>query len=152
MGLGGKKVTETRLQPWVEAAAQRNLARADEISRIGFVPYFGPDVAALTPDQEAAMRGTRAAAAAFGLGAGAAPPSLPPTVTMGGVRGYTSTPLFEQALEQLKRRRPGQYDAISAMFLNPFTGALPPPRAPAPPPPPPAPRYEYGGDPGHSRY
>jgi hypothetical protein len=137
---GGKQVTEMKLPPWLEEAAKRNLARADEISRIGFVPYSGPDVAALTPDQEAAMRNTRAAASAFGLGAGAAPPQMPPTVTMGGVQGYTSTPLFEQALEELKQRRPGQYDAINALFINPFTGALPPQaQAPAPPPPPPPP-------------
>lgn len=41
----------------------------------------------------------------------------------GGVQGYSSAPMFEQALSSLQQNRPGQFEAISNMFIDPFTGS-----------------------------
>lgn len=130
-GKGGSQTqtTQMAIPPYLEEPIKRNIARAEDISRIGFVPYMGPEVAAMTPMQEAAMQSTGLAAQAFGL-----PNALGYQVTpepqefAGGVRGYSSFPLYEQALEELKARRPGQYDAIMSQFIDPFTGR---PAAPA---------------------
>lgn len=135
-GKGGSQTqtTTTALPPELQAAINRNIARAEDISRIGFVPYMGPDVAALTPMQEAAMQSTGLAAQAFGL-----PNALGSQVTpepqefAGGVRGYSAFPIYEQALADLQASRPGQYDAIMNQFIDPFTGRPAAPAAPEQP-------------------
>jgi len=127
-GKGGSQTSTVQIPGYIEDAAKANLARADEISKIGYTPYYGPDVAALTPMQEAAMQNTAAAASAFGLGAptGQGVTGMPAaTEYAGGIRGYSSAPLYEQSLEQLAANRPGQYNALMAPFLNPATGEGP---------------------------
>jgi hypothetical protein len=48
-----------------------------------------------------------------------------PQTFSGGVQGYSSGGLYDEALAELQRRAPGQYDAITGMFINPQTGAAP---------------------------
>ena len=55
-GKGGKQTTEVKIPEWLEGAARTNMARADEIAKIGYTPYYGPDVAAFTPMQQAAFQ------------------------------------------------------------------------------------------------
>lgn len=125
-GKGGSQTTEVQVPRWLERAAQGNLARADEISRIGYVPYYGPDVAAVTPMQQAAFSGTNQAAGAFGMPASQMP-GLPEAQTFsGGLQGYSSGGLYDEALAALEARNPGQYAAITGMFVDPVTGATPP--------------------------
>jgi hypothetical protein len=125
MGKGGSQTTSVTIPAWLQEAAQRNLARADQTSTIGYTPYYGPDVAALTPMQEAAMSGTNMAASAFGMPA-AAGSGMPPAQTFaGGVQGYSAGGLYDQALAELQRRAPGQYAALRAPFIDPITGAMP---------------------------
>jgi hypothetical protein len=40
----------------------------------------------------------------------------------GGVRGYSSAPLYEQSLGEFARRRPAQFNLIESLFINPVTG------------------------------
>lgn len=125
MGKGGSQTTSVTIPKWLQEAAQRNIARADQTSTIGYTPYYGPDVAALTPMQEAAMAGTNMAASAFGMPA-AAGSGMPPAQTFaGGVQGYSSGSLYDQALAELQRRAPAQYAALRAPFIDPITGAMP---------------------------
>ena len=127
-GKGGSQTSSVKIPAYIEDAAKANLARADEISKIGYTPYYGPDVAALTPMQEAAMQNTAGAASAFGLAAptGQDVTGMPAaTEYAGGVRGYSSAPMYEQSLAELQARRPAQYDALMAPFLDPVTGAGP---------------------------
>ena len=125
-GKGGSQTTEVKIPAWLEQAAQRNIGRAEELAQIGYTPYYGPDVAALTPMQVEAMRGASAAANAFGLGGGDPMAGMPQAQTFaGGVQGYSSAPLFQQSVDQLQAQRPGQYDAMMAPFINPVTGAAP---------------------------
>ena len=126
-GKGGSSTTSVQIPAWLENAAQQNLARADRVAQIGYTPYFGPDVAAFTPTQEAAMNNTNQAALSFGM---AAPTSamagIPAAQTFaGGVQGYSSAPLYQQSVEALRTNAPGQYNAMSQMFVDPITGAQP---------------------------
>lgn len=125
-GKGGSSTSQTQIPAWLENAAQSNLARADQLAQIGYTPYYGPDVAALSPMQVAAMQGTNQAASAFGMGGGDAMAGMPaPQTFAGGVQGYSSAPLFQQSLDALAAARPGQFAALQAPFINPVTGAEP---------------------------
>lgn len=127
-GKGGSQTSSVQIPAYIQDAAKANLARADEISKIGYTPYYGPDVAAMTPMQQAAMQNTAGAASAFGMATptGQDIYGMPaPTQFAGGIQGYSSAPMYEQSLAELQARRPAQYDALMAPFLDPVTGAGP---------------------------
>lgn len=125
-GKGGRSTTSVEIPEWLEIPARRNIARADEIARIGYVPYYGPDVAAMTPMQIAAGGNINQAASAFGLGAPtSATAGMPEAMNYGGMGAYSSAPLYEQSLAELQSRAPGQYAALRAPFIDPITGAPP---------------------------
>lgn len=125
-GKGGKSTTEVKIPDWLEAAARSNIGRAENVAGLGYTPYYGPDVAAMTPMQTAAGQGINTAAGAFGLGTGDLSMGMPaPQTFAGGVQGYSSGGLYDEALAELQRRAPVQYDAITGMFINPQTGATP---------------------------
>jgi hypothetical protein len=120
-GKGGSQTTQVTIPDWVREAAQSNLDRADQISQIGYVPYYGPDVAAFQPAQNAAFQNTANALGSFGMH-GAMPNMPEPTTFAPGVQGYSSAPILEAAMNELQITRPGQYDAITGMFIDPVTG------------------------------
>jgi len=126
-GKGGSTSTSVEIPAWLQSAAQANMAKAGEISKIGYTPYYGPDVAAMTPLQQAAISNTNLGTSAFGLGGTASPTAgMPMAQTYaGGVQGYSSGGLYDQALAQLQARNPGQFAALQAPFINPVTGAQP---------------------------
>lgn len=125
-GKGGKSTTEVKIPEWLESAARSNIGRAENVAALGPMPYYGPDVAAMTPMQTAAGQGINTAAGAFGLGTTDLSMGMPaPQTFAGGVQGYSSGGLYDQSLAELQRRAPGQYDAITGMFINPRTGAAP---------------------------
>ncbi len=127
-GKGGSTSSTVEIPQYIEDAAKRNLARADTISQIGYVPYYGADVAAFTPMQEAAFQNTAGTAGAFGLAGGGMSQQditggMPaPTTYAGGVRGYSSAPMYEQAMDELATRRPGQKNLIDSFFIDPYSG------------------------------
>ena len=129
-GKGGSQTTEVKVPQYIEDAAKASLAKADLLAQIGYTPYYGPDVAAFTPMQQAAFQGTADAASAFGMGTPMSQQDVmggmpAPTEYAGGVQGYSSAPMFEQSVDQLRQQRPGQYDALTAPFIDPVTGAAP---------------------------
>lgn len=127
-GKGGSQTTKVQIPKWLEDAAQQNLARANEVAQIGYTPYFGPDVAALSPMQQAGFANTGGAAAAFGLPGGGMTgmEGMPaPQTFAGGMQGYSAAPLYQQAVDALRTANPAQVAAIEGMFLNPQTGAAP---------------------------
>ncbi len=125
-GKGGRETTSVEVPAWLEAAAQRNLGRADQLSQIGYTPYYGPDVAAMTPAQLDAMRNTGSAASAFGLASSDPMAGMPaPQTFAGGVQGYSSQPMYQGSLDALQAANPGQFAALMAPFINPQTGAAP---------------------------
>ena len=134
-GKGGSRETTTTLPAWVQAPAERNIARAEMAQKIGYMPFYGPDVAAFNPTQQAAFNTNIGAAEAFGMipqGSLTAMQGMAPTpqTFAGGLQGYSSGPLFDQALAELEARRPGQMAQYNKMFVNPFSGGQPAPLAP----------------------
>lgn len=122
---GGSKTTEVKIPEWLEDAAKAGLARADTVSRIPYAPYYGPSVAAMTPAQIASMQGTNSAASAFGLGTVDPMAGMPEATNYNGMMAYSSGSGYDAALEELRRRQPGTYNAITGQFIDPITGAMP---------------------------
>lgn len=123
-GKGGSTSQQVTIPDWLQQPAQRNLARAETAAQTGYMPYYGPDVAAFTPMQEQAMQANVDAAAAFGLvpQGTQAMAGMPQAQDFGGFRGYSSGSMFDQALEELASRRPGQYVNYTQQFVDPQTG------------------------------
>ena len=127
-GKGGSTTSSVEVPQYIEDAARRNLLRAQDISQIGYTPYYGPDVAAFTPMQEASFAGTQELASAFGTPtAQGSITGMPEAQTFaGGIRGYSSAPLFEESVDEFGRRRPAQKAFIDSMFIDPVTGGYAP--------------------------
>jgi len=123
-GKGGSTTSEVQIPQWVQDASKANLARAEEISQIGYTPFFGADVAAFNPMQQASFANTGQAANAFGMAGGGLTgmEGMPQAQDFNGVMGYSSAPLYQGAVDQLQAQRPGQFDAIMSQFIDPFTG------------------------------
>ena len=126
-GKGGSTTSTIEVPEYIEEAARRNLAKAEGISQIGFTPYYGPDVAAFTPFQQAGFQQTADVASAFGMAAPTSERDImggmgAPTQYANGVMGYSSAPLYEQSLAELERRRPAQKAYIDSFFIDPVTG------------------------------
>jgi len=126
-GKGGSTTSKVEIPAWAEQAAQQNLAKANELAQIGYTPYYGPDIAAQTPLQQSAIGNLGAAAGAYGLGAPtSATAGMPQATTYAnGMQGYSSGSLYDQAVAELQARRPAQYNALNAPFINPVTGEAP---------------------------
>lgn len=112
--MAGSSTSKTTVPEWQNRAAQDALAAANRTANIGYTPYYGPDVAALTPMQMAAMQGTNQAAQAFGMPTADPMAGLPQATNYGGVQAYSSGGLYDQALAELQRRNPEQYAALTA--------------------------------------
>ena len=124
-GKGGERTAAQSIPAWVEGPAKENLARAKAVGEIGYMPYYGPDVAALSPQQELAMRNNFSAQQAYGMVSPTAQFStgVPQAQEYaGGVRGYSSGNLFDQAVAELAARQPDQvarYGKVMNPNINP---------------------------------
>lgn len=126
-GKGGSTTSQVEIPQYIQDAARRNLDKADYISQIGYTPYYGPDVAAFTPMQQAGFQNTADLAGAFGM---AAPDSqrgvmggmAAPTTYANGVQGYSSQPMYQQSLDAFREDRPGQASYIDSLFIDPVSG------------------------------
>lgn len=120
-GKGGSQTSKVEIPSWIEGPARRNLARAESLAQVGYMPYYGPEVAALSPMQIAAMQSSADAANAFGL----APQmdvaaSLPQAQDFGnGMMGYGSADIFQNAVNQFASNNPQQYAQYSSNFAGP---------------------------------
>jgi len=108
-GKGGSETTETTIPDWIKQPAIRNLQRAEDVQRIEYMPYYGGDVAAFTPTQNAAFEANIGAGEAFGLLAPntlTATSGMPTPTDFDGFTGYSSQPMYESALAELKAKQP----------------------------------------------
>ena len=124
MGKGGSS-TNVEIPDYIENAARNNLARADFVSKLGPIPMsFGPTVAAFTPMEMSVFDNTARAADAFGLGAPTGADVFggmgQPTTYADGIRAFSAAPLFNQTMDEFALARPGQFNAINSMFIDPF--------------------------------
>ena len=126
--MGSKSTQSTQIPEYIEEAGKLALQRAQEVQAMGYVPYMGPEVAAINPYEQAMATNVGSMASAFGL---AAPVGMDmggmPTVTQGGMTGYSSYPAYMASLERLRETRPEMYEYFSGMTrFDPITGALNP--------------------------
>ena len=124
-GKGGSQSSKVEIPKWIEDPTIRNIARAEQVSKMGYQPYYGPEVAAFSPMQEQAMQSQYDAAAAFGMApmGGDAMAGMPtPTEFAGGVRGYGSGDIFEQSVNEFQKRQPQQAAIYNQQFVGPDVG------------------------------
>lgn len=147
---GGTTTQEIRLPEAIERASAENLAMADEVGRIGYVPYQGPTVAGMSDTQQASLANTNAAAQAFGMASAPPPMSYqpqgqtadgsqpqaantdqtarsgvaPPIQAIPGGIGYGYSPyaLYEQARQAVPAHQRG---AIESFTINSSGSGLP---------------------------
>jgi hypothetical protein len=131
-GKGGSKTQSTEIPKWLEEPAIRNIARAEDVQRVPYMPWHGPDVAAFNPTQTSAMQQNIGAAEAFGLmptGSLTAAQGMPTATTYDdGTQGYSGMPLYSQALAELKAKQPdtvSQYDALFGERTDSQGNAIP---------------------------
>lgn len=119
-GKGGTKTSAQEIPKWLEDAVIQNLNQAKSAAEIGYVPYYGQDVAALSPMEESAMQGTMGAMSAFGMAPKGAQyqSSLPEPSVVNGMRGYRSGDLYDAALQELSVRAPDQAKRYSDFYKN----------------------------------
>lgn len=121
-GLFGSKQSTASIPGWLEDAATEMLDRSVSLGKTGYMPYAGPEVAALTPDQLAARENTNRAASAFGMSVGGL--GTPGATDFGnGIWGHSSLPLYQQQMDYMRENRPGQLDYYQGHFIDPVTGA-----------------------------
>jgi len=116
-----------RVPPFSEALGINNLLKADAISGMGPVRNYGPTVAAFNPTQIASFQNTADTANAFGMGAPTDIMAGMPEATDfgGGVMGYSAAPVVDNMMAELEAKAPGQYDAMTGMYMDPITGEQP---------------------------
>ena len=119
-GKGGTQTSAQSIPAWVEGPAKENLAMAKAAGQIGYMPYYGPEVAGLSPMQQQGMQRTQDALSAYGMAPRGSQyqSSLPEQTTMGGVSGYGSGNIFDQAVAELALRNPDQV-ARYGKVINP---------------------------------
>jgi hypothetical protein len=115
-GKGGSETANVQIPAYLEGAIQDNLGRASTASQIGYTPYYGPDVAAMTPMQNASLANTNQAADAFGMASADLSQGMPQAQNYDGLSAYSSGGLYDHAKDQLQQRNPSQYNAIESMF------------------------------------
>ena len=128
MGSKSTTVQENKIPAYMEEAGKLAVEEAKKIKEMGYLPYFGPEVAAINPYEQAMAQNVGGMASAFGLAAPAAMDmSGVDTMTSGGVTGYTTAPAYFAALERLKETRPDQYEFFANLGrFDPITGAANP--------------------------
>jgi len=126
--MGSSSTQKTEIPKWVEDLGRVQAQRAVELQEMGYMPYMGPEVAAVNPYEQAMASNVGGMASAFGL---QAPATMDmggmPTVTQGGLTGYTSYPSYISSLERLKEQRPDMYAGLAGMTkYDPITGLINP--------------------------
>lgn len=126
--MGSRSTQQTKVPEYIEEAGKLALERAKQIQAMGYIPYMGPEVAAVNAYEQAAAGNVGDMASAFGM---QAPAGLDmggmPTVTQGGMTGYTSYPAYMSSLERLREVRPDMYQYLSNMTkFDPITGQVNP--------------------------
>ena len=123
-GKGGSQTSQVEIPQWIQQPSMRNMARAEALQKVGYMPYMGPDVAGLTSPQQQAMQANIDAASAFGLvdPGMSAMDGMPQTSQFGGVSGYSSYPMYQQAVDNYEATNPGQARQYNNLFVNPESG------------------------------
>lgn len=123
---GGSTESEIQIPEWLQEAAKSNLGKAQDVASLGYTPYYGADVAAFNPMQQQGFQNTADASRAFGLSAPTdAMAGMPQAQDFGGgVMGYSSQPLFQDAINRFGADRPAQKSLLDSFFIDPQSGQV----------------------------
>ena len=125
MAKGGETVKEKNAPKFAETAEQQKIGLGRDLSAMGYNPYIGPDIASMSALENASYQGTDMLADAFGMPTTGGASYMPePTTFAGGVQGYSSAPLFDQARTNLETYAPGKYNYLESFSVDPITGQL----------------------------
>ena len=125
MAKGGSKDQRITLPKFYETALQQQIGMAGDVSQTGYVPYYGPEVAAFSPQQQAAFQNTNQALNAFGMQAPTQEQQqayMPEAQNFGGFQGYSSQPMYQQAVDAHAAANPAQAAHLGSFTMNPVTG------------------------------
>lgn len=114
-GKGGESTQKVEIDPRLEKEALKNMKQARAVSQLPYAPNFGAQVAAFTPQQQAAFDTANMAAGAFGLPTAKTNP-LPEAQNVGGFQGYSTKGLYEDAMSKVPS---GVLALYNALFANP---------------------------------
>lgn len=123
--MGGSSSTQrTQIPDYMSDAGRLATQRANMIYEAGRMPFTGIDVVAINPAEQAAIDQAAMAASAFGMPSAAANPFEGMEVLeSGGLRGYSSYPIYIADMQRLKDQRPEQYAALARQSgFDPITG------------------------------
>ena len=116
----GSTTQGTSIPAWLQEPTVRNIAMAEDMQKIGYMPWYGPDVAAFNPTQMAAMNQNIGAAEAFGLqqpGTLTAAQGMPTATTYAdGTQGYSGMPMYEQAKAEMATAQPTDAQRYASLF------------------------------------
>ena len=115
----GSETSTTAVPQYLEDASRYNLNRGVDAANIGYVPKYGPDVAALTPLQLASINNLSQNANAFGMAGGnvTGGSGMPdPMEFAGGINAYSSAPAFQEMVSNLQANNPDKYNQIENYF------------------------------------
>jgi len=124
---GGSQREEVIMPEFAETSMQQGLGMARDLAPLQdtYTPLYGPQVAALSPMEQAGIQGTDMMAGAFGMPTAGAQSYLPQAQTFeGGIQGYSARPMVEGMIEQFKTERPGQAEYRESFGLDPVTGEV----------------------------
>jgi hypothetical protein len=127
---GGETTQSVEIDPRLEEQGIENMKLANMVSRLPLMQNFGGTVAAFTPQQQAGMQASNAAAASLGMpsvdyggpNTGMGIPGLPQAQDFGGFQGYSTQGLYEDAMSRVPQ---GTMDLFNSLIYNPQTGAAP---------------------------
>ena len=122
-GSSGTRTTTNKKPEHIVQAEKDALAMTNYLSKLGYTPRTGVQIAGITDGTLDSMRGTNQALEAFGLPTSDVMSNIPQTTTsQSGIEGYTTTAGLDELIATMQRDRPAQYQAIEDMFIDPVTG------------------------------
>jgi len=110
----GSKTSTTEVPAYIEDASKQAIGMANARNELGYVPYYGPDVAAFNPMQMNAMQGSNTMAQSMGLPT-AGLSLMAPTDYGNGVWGHSSAPVYEDSMARLQAANPELFDALQKL-------------------------------------
>jgi hypothetical protein len=110
----GSSTQKTEIPKYAEDASKQALGMANARNELGYIPYYGPDVAAFNPMQMNAMQGANTMAQSMGLPT-AGLSLMTPQDFGGGVFGHSSQPLYQSNMDSLEAANPELFAALRAL-------------------------------------
>jgi hypothetical protein len=127
MAKGGTTTQKPYVPRFAETAMQQGIGMATDLAPLQdtYTPLYGPQVAALSPLEQASMQGTDMMAGAFGMPTSGNQSYLPQAQTYeGGIQGYSARPMVESMISQFREERPAQAEYRESFGIDPVTGEV----------------------------